>query len=146
VFERGGYGAFNGAPDDCIDVMDTGATCDCGEIAGGLGLGGPLPPRTGDARDRLTIALPGWTGTVYDLAGNVGEMMLDKFDLESGPCWARPGIYTNPVCEDPAAVDLSSRGGDFGAAAQGLLAAYRTFTAPREVGPQTGFRCGRASH
>jgi formylglycine-generating enzyme required for sulfatase activity len=144
VFERGGFGAYDSYPQDCIGTKGTGATCNGGQPAGGLGVGGPLPPRSG-SRDRLRIALPGWTGTVFDIAGSVGELTLDRWNVETGSCWSRPGVYTDPVCDDPHATLRSSRGGDWATSASGLLAARRTPIGAHDVDAETGFRCARAS-
>jgi formylglycine-generating enzyme required for sulfatase activity len=140
VFERGGFGAFSGYPNDCVDVPSNAPDCDAGYPQGGLGLGGPLPPGS-RKRDRLTISLPGWSGTVVDLAANVAELTLDKWDLETGPCWSRPGVYVDPVCEDPMAPDRTNRGGDWTSDTSGTLAAYRDLT--NDSNAQVGIRCAR---
>jgi formylglycine-generating enzyme required for sulfatase activity len=142
VFERGGYGYYFSFPSDC--VSPNGDTECCGSPLGGLGLGGPLPPNS-SMRDMLTIALPGWTGTIYDLAGNLGEYARDQWDLETGPCWSKPGIYTDPVCMDPDSSQVVVRGGDWTAGPEGLLAAQRTPSILNAAGPQIGFRCVRAT-
>ncbi len=143
VFERGGYGAYSGYPHDCVHVVTTTPLCDGGEVyVGGLGLGGPLPPRSA-TRDRLTIALPGWTGTVFDIAGNVAELTLDKWNIETDPCWSRPGIYSNPVCDDPSTTLRTNRGGDCAADPLEALAAYRDRSGVNENSAEVGFRCAR---
>ncbi len=142
VFARGGYGSFAGYADTCVSPGQ-GTQCS-GAPPGGLGHGGPKAPKSG-LRDRLTIALPGWKGTVFDLMGNVGEFTRDRWDLETGPCWSRPGVYENPLCSDPAATEVSARGGDWTASPVGLLAAGRRPNADNSGGPQLGFRCARAS-
>ena len=144
VFERGGYGAYSNYSQDCVHVPGNAPDCDAGIPVGGLGFGGPLPPRSG-SRDRLTIALPGWTGTVFDLAGNVAEYTLDKWNLETGPCWARPGIYVNPVCDDPSATERTNRGGEWASDASFVLAAVRDWTGVDVVSAEVGFRCARPS-
>jgi len=144
VFERGGYGAYAGYAHDCVHVANSTPLCDGGTtVVGGLGLGGPMPPRYG-TRDRLTVALPGWTGTVFDIAGNVAELTLDKWNLQTGPCWSRRGIYTNPVCDDASTTVRTNRGGDWAADPTELLAAYRDTSVVNGSSAQVGFRCARA--
>jgi formylglycine-generating enzyme required for sulfatase activity len=144
VFERGGYGAYAGYPDNCVHAPGGTPYCDGGIIVGGLGLGGPLPPRNG-SRDRLTIALPGWTGTVFDIEGNVAEFTLDAWNLETDPCWSRHGVYTNPVCEDSSTNERTNRGGDWSSDPADSLAAFRDWNVANESSAQIGFRCARAS-
>ena len=144
VFERGGYGAYSNFPHDCVDVPSNAPDCDAGFPAGGLGLGGPLPPRSG-SRDRLTIALAGWTGTVFDLIGNVAEYTLDKWNLETGSCWSRRGVYTNPVCDDPSATERTNRGGDWASDPAGVLAAFRDWNGLNDDSAEIGLRCARPS-
>jgi len=91
------------------------------------------------------IALPGWTGTVFDLAGNVAEYTLDKWNLETGPCWARPGVYVNPVCDDPSTTERTNRGGEWASEDSFLLAAVRDWTRDGSVSAEVGFRCARPS-
>ena len=93
--------------------------------------------------DRLTIAFPGFNGTVYDLAGNVAEFARDRWDLETGPCWSRTGIYTNPVCGDPASNEVVVRAGDWAESPADLLAAERSSSVAFGGGPEYGFRCVR---
>jgi formylglycine-generating enzyme required for sulfatase activity len=141
VFERGGFGYAYSYPDECVS-LDTNEACN-GSPAGGLGLGGPLPPMSGP-RDQLTIALPGWTGTIFDLVANVAELTRDQWDPENGPCWSRTGVYTDPLCSDPAATDVTARGGDWTSGPVALLAATRQDTLINVIGPYLGFRCARS--
>jgi formylglycine-generating enzyme len=143
VFERGGFGAYSGYAEDCVHPSNRGPFCNGGIIVGGLGLGGPLPPRSG-SRDRLTIALPGWTGTVFDLAGNVAEFTQDRWSPETGPCWSRRGVYTDPVCETSSTAEQTNRGGDWSSDPQNSLAAFRDWNQVNESSAQIGFRCARA--
>jgi formylglycine-generating enzyme len=140
VFARGGLGSYAGYSSECVTV-GPGQQCE-GNPPGGVGSGGPLPPMSG-ALDRVTIAFPSFKGTVYDLAGNVGEFARDHFDLENGPCWSHPGVYTNPVCGDPASTEVVVRGGDWAEPPADLLAAERTGSVPFGGGPEYGFRCVR---
>jgi formylglycine-generating enzyme len=141
VFERGGYGYFNAYAQECVP-MGSDTTCG-GAPAGGLGLGGPLPPKSG-MRDQLTIALPGWTATIYDLIGNIDELTRDQWNAETDPCWSRPGVYTNPLCSDPTSTEETARGGDWTQGASAALAAQRQETPMNVIGPYLGFRCARS--
>jgi formylglycine-generating enzyme len=140
VFARGGYGAFGGTVSICSEVA-AGQECS-GAPPGGVGLGGPLPPRSGTL-DRLVVDLPGEGGTIYDLAGNVTEFARDHWDLETGPCWSRPGVYDDPVCDDPSSTDVPVRGGAWSFAASELLAARRSGATDDAIDPEYGFRCVR---
>ncbi len=101
--------------------------------------GGPLPVDSG-VLDRL--ALP--TGTVVDLVGNVSEFALDTWNRLVEPCWARPGVYVNPVCTTPGTLDplavFTLRGGEWEKAPN--RASGRFFG--NVASPTTGFRCARA--
>jgi formylglycine-generating enzyme len=141
VFERGGFGYAYSFPDECVSLDDNHA-CN-GSPAGGLGLGGPLPPKSGP-RDQLTIALPGWTGTVFDLVANVAEFTRDQWEAENGPCWSKPGVYSDPVCSDPTSTEVTARGGDWTQGPVALLAATRQETPIIALGPYLGFRCARS--
>jgi formylglycine-generating enzyme required for sulfatase activity len=103
--------------------------------------GGPLPPGTG-MRDRLPF---GDGGEVLDLAGNLGEWARDTWNEQTEGCWAAPGIYTDPVCTKPSAIDvgwLPWRGGDW-LTLEPLYAASRAIAYPGEGSIQIGFRCVR---
>jgi formylglycine-generating enzyme required for sulfatase activity len=89
--------------------------------------GGPLPlapnadltALAAASRLRARLDLP--TGSLWDVAGNLGEYMLDAFATETDSCWADAKIYVNPVCDkptpniatDPAAEVRSVRGGSW---------------------------------
>ena len=51
-------------------------------------------------RDFLRISTGISTGTVYDLAGNVSEYVLDALSVDADPCWQVPeaGFLQNPLC------------------------------------------------
>jgi formylglycine-generating enzyme len=140
VFGRGGLGSYAGYPSQCIS-LGSGQQCE-GSPPGGVGYGGPLPPMSG-ALDRLTIAFSGFEGTVYDLDGNVAEFARDRWDLETGPCWSRPGVYANPLCTDPASSEFVVGAGDWAEAPADLLAAQRSASVSFGGGPEYGFRCVR---
>src|SRR5262249_42766172 len=104
--------------------------------------GGPLPPGSG-ARDRL--ALP--TGTVVDLAGNVAELLVDRWNTTDEPCWSRPGLYRDPVCDKPSKALptlRSARGGDWLVSSGQLAHRIRVgLEATTASSPELGFRCAR---
>jgi sulfatase modifying factor 1 len=140
VLSRGGLGFFAGYDDACLDVSGTVHSCG-GAPPGGLPLGGPLKTGSG-ARDRLTIALPSSTGTIYDLVGNVSEATRDDWSLLSGPCWSAPGVYTDPVCTVSSG-SVSIRGGDWTGNGADARAAVRSQVLPSQFSAQLGFRCVR---
>jgi formylglycine-generating enzyme required for sulfatase activity len=103
---------------------------------------GPLPSGSG-VRDRL--ALP--TGEVVDLAGNVREWALDRWNREDEPCWSAP-ILEDPRCEMPSVVDgdaRATRGGHFDDVPALLQASVRSWLANEEqaVSALIGVRCAR---
>lgn len=98
-----------------------------------LGIG-PDNVRVGE-RDRLDLP----TGTVYGLAGNVSEWVLD----EGFGCMG-PGVQTNPVCRDASSNQLQVRGGAWGEIAMSLKGAARSAIARSAVNANNlGFRCVR---
>jgi formylglycine-generating enzyme required for sulfatase activity len=105
------------------------------------------PPGSG-ARDALTV--PG--GVVVDLAGNLSELAVDDWNLQSEACWGT-GVFHDPVCRTPSADPATAAahtmvGGNWFSPDDWLRAASRGYvldTPP--VGDQTplkvGFRCAR---
>ena len=90
--------------------------------------------RVGD-RDRLDLP----TGTVYGLAGNVSEWVVD----EGFGCMGK-GVQTNPVCRDASSNQLQVRGGAWGEIAMSLKGAARSAIARNAVNANNlGFRCVR---
>jgi formylglycine-generating enzyme required for sulfatase activity len=91
------------------------------------------------------------TGGLYDLAGNVGELVADSLTTFSDPrCWG--GVpRTNPICLLPGVPTtraIVERGGDYGntnPAPQLPSALFRRQGSSRGTGsstsPSTGFRC-----
>ena len=113
---------------------------------GGLGLGqaygGPAPVEMG-LRDRLDLALPSSaSGTVYDLVGNVSELMADSFEPLTGSCWSAPGVYRDPICTAETG-SVSVRGGDWTSDGSDARAASRNLVPSASVSAQGGFRCVR---
>lgn len=120
-------------PPTCDDAVwsRSGAWDGCAALGDG-----PLQAGTG-ARDRLT--LPG--GTIFDLAGNVAELLGDQL---SRSC-RLPGVAYDPVCVADSSVYAYSAG-SFRSSKTELLAGVRTLVEePRaEIQPHVGFRCARA--
>jgi formylglycine-generating enzyme required for sulfatase activity len=56
-----------------------------------------LPGGSGE-RDRIALG----DGTVLDLAGNVSEMTLDLWNLQTESCWGT-GVFFDPMCASPSA-------------------------------------------
>jgi formylglycine-generating enzyme required for sulfatase activity len=127
VWGRAGFGAFDTYPDRC-------------RPAGTIGL--PEPPGWG-ARDRVQLG----DAEVVDLAGNLKEWMLDRWNRQDEPCWSGPGVYRDPVCETASFADgavRSVRGGAWQFDGTFLSGAIRGRENPNNVYPSVGFRCVRA--
>ncbi len=84
---------------------------------------------------------------VFDLAGNLQEWVLDRYNRQDEPCWLRAdtNIFVDPVCTTPGEIGgRSVRGGSWIQSREFLRAAYR---ANREPNAQeayvVGFRCAR---
>lgn len=132
----------------------------CGDAVWGRGGGGVLAPiaapcraeRSGPAcvgpgceagRARDMVRLDG--GTIRDLAGNLSEWSLDRFNSQDEACWAAPGLRRDPLCVLAGAGGLraSTRGGSWLAVGSALAASARdslTFALPDVT---VGFRCAR---
>ena len=111
----------------------------------------PVPVATsGHGRDVLALA----DGSlVYDLAGNLEEWARDLWNAPDEPCWASPGVYTDPWCQtlSPSEGGLSSvRGAGWLDTGDLLLSTSRYGEGPLDgvvgntVEPGLGFRCARA--
>lgn len=101
----------------------------------------PESPGNG-ARDRVQLA----AGTVYDLAGNVGEWAADKWNRASEPCWAVP-LLTDPICTSVSPADgdaVAGRGGSWASALNRIQIAQRVYQVP-DTAAATGFRCARSA-
>jgi formylglycine-generating enzyme required for sulfatase activity len=128
IFGRTGYGLF---------AADT-APCKPADAPGG-----PTPVGTATL-DR--VALP--TGTITDLAGNIGELTRDEWNRHDEPCWNKPGVYRDPVCVGKSAADgagHAERGGDWLVPRGQLARTTRSAAIPSLLSPEIGFRCARAA-
>jgi sulfatase modifying factor 1 len=141
VLDRGGYGEFASYPATCSPPPPPNDFTCSGFPVGGLGLGGPVAPGSGK-RDQLTLALPSGQGTIVDLAGNMNEWTLDVWNELTGPCWAAPGVYTDPLCTSGSQA-ATARGGNWSEAPSSAIAARRGHVPPFSPGAQLGFRCVR---
>jgi formylglycine-generating enzyme required for sulfatase activity len=109
--------------------------------------GGPLPVGTGVSpprRDRLDLP----TGTVFDLVGNMCELTRDRWNRQSEPCWSKPGVYTDPLCDQPSPADGTEhvyRGGCWDITAQLSTTASREGISDGATSGLIGlgFRCAR---
>lgn len=119
--------------------------CD-GAVHGG---GGSCPEVKGPAlagsgtRDRVVLG----GAVVVDLAGNLRELVADRFRRGDEPCWG-DGVFTDPVCErDPpeTKVARSVRGGSYRDEGTLLRAALRGFIEDERfaISELVGFRCAR---
>ncbi len=111
--------------------------------------GGSCPDTRGPAlagagkRDRISLG----SAVVLDLAGNLRELVADRFRRGDAPCWGH-GIFVDPVCEpDPpeTPVARSMRGGSYRDEATLLRAALRGFIEDERfaISELVGFRCAR---
>lgn len=91
--------------------------------------------------DRITIG----GVEVFDLAGNLQEWVLDRFNKQDEPCWSRAdtNIFVDPVCTSPGEIaGRSVRGGSWIQSREFLRAAYRTNRQPDQGEAYVvGFRC-----
>jgi formylglycine-generating enzyme required for sulfatase activity len=130
IFSRLGYGVFASSVTYCKPPAPPG---------------GATPIGSGQ-RDRLEMP----TGTVIDLMGNVTEWLIDRWSRSSEPCWSRPGVYVDPVCNTDSKFASetefrSARGGDW-LVPGGQLAHTVRVGAPAArafYSPEAGFRCMR---
>ena len=106
--------------------------------------GGPVPVGS-KSLDRVHFA----EGDAVDLGGNLSEFMIDRWNRQDEPCWAKPGILVDPLCtaisvDGPA---WSVRGGAWHQEAFALAAARRTgLSSSITYGlHDLGFRCARPS-
>jgi hypothetical protein len=126
VFGRGGVGdaaRFNGPSAACRPPSSAG---------------GPREPGSGE-RDRLV--LPG--GVLYDIAGNLSEWVVDRWNRSTEPCWA-PLVAIDPRCSSPSASDgdlPTARGGAWTDSWDSLESTRRLPYA--EAGWSFGIRCAR---
>ena len=128
VWGRNGFGIYESLlPDACRTKSNF------------LGLlGGPDPPARA-ARD--AVALPG--GTLVDVAGNLGELVLDAYELREDACWSQPGIRSDPVCIEGNGPPhrIVVRGGSWAVGTSYLEASQRYVLFPNTVYSALGFRC-----
>jgi formylglycine-generating enzyme required for sulfatase activity len=98
------------------------------------------------SRGRDALVLSG--GTLWDLAGNLAEWTLDRFQYQDEPCWSGSGVLVDPVCDAVGSAGplRSVRGGMWvEPTAVTLRAASRRSAAETNGGPVTGVRCARAA-
>ncbi len=121
----------------------------CADAVHGGGGGGKCPasrrPSTAGAgaRDRVTFG----GAVIVDLAGNLRELVADRFRRGDEPCWGE-GVLVNPVCEpDPPDTKIarSVRGGSYRDEGTLLRAALRSFIEDERfaISELVGFRCAR---
>ena len=120
----------------CPDAVH-GAGTRCPDVRG------PRPPGSA-ALDRVDLG----GGAVVDLAGNLRELVADRYRRgDETPCWG-VGVFRDPVCEpDPPEpnVPRSLRGGSYDDEPTLLRAALRAKIEDERfaVSPIVGFRCAR---
>jgi sulfatase modifying factor 1 len=113
------------------------------------GGGGSCPDARGPAiagsaaRDRVALG----AAVVIDLAGNLRELVADRFRRGDEPCWG-DGIFVDPVCErDPPETQVarSVRGGSYRDEGTLLRSALRGFIEDERfaISELVGFRCAR---
>lgn len=104
-----------------------------------------IGPSCDGARARDALRLEG--RTIRDLAGNVSEWTLDRFNTQSEACWSVPGPRPDPLCTTTgsAGLRMSIRGGSWLSTGTSMSASSRDsqiMSSPQSV---TGFRCVRNS-
>ncbi len=106
-------------------------------------LGSPIVPG-GGARDRVASLgqIP-----IVDLAGNLAELVRDRWSGLDEPYWAQRGVLVDPdanlaSADDPQFVDVA-RGGNWTHAPIALRAGYREGVPHNLVSPGVGMRCVR---
>lgn len=119
----------------------------CGDAVHGGGASctdvkGPALAGSG-ARDRLALG----SAVVVDLAGNLRELVADRFRRGDEACWG-DGIFIDPVCErdtPETQVARSVRGGSYRDEGTLLRAALRGFIENERfaISELVGFRCAR---
>jgi formylglycine-generating enzyme len=85
---------------------------------------------------------------VRNLAGNVTEIVADRFAPYGSGCWSSPGVLENPRCDEGAssAFAYALRGGSWGGAPLYALVARRTGEGNGlERDPTVGFRCAQSA-
>jgi formylglycine-generating enzyme required for sulfatase activity len=101
------------------------------------------------ARDatRLTDRIAIGGVEVFDLAGNLQEWVLDRYNKQDEPCWRQDGtnVFVDPVCTTPGEIGgRSVRGGSWIQSREFLRAAYRANREPTDTEAfVVGFRCAR---
>lgn len=75
---------------------------------------------------------------VFDLAGNVSEIMSDDLETYSAPCWQYQGVPKNHECKVDGAATTVSRGGNFDGALGRASVALRN---PYAHSAAQGYRC-----
>lgn len=127
-------------------IANLGAS-DCQETTGKNGAQ-PLPDDdAGRGLTRLTDRIAIGGVEVFDLAGNLQEWVLDRYNLQTEPCWKldATNVFFDPVCTTPGQVGgRSVRGGSWLQDREFLRAAYRANRAEGDGGSfAVGFRCAR---
>lgn len=119
----------------------------CGDAVHGGG--GTCPSVTGPSiagsgvRDRVSFG----AAVVVDLAGNLRELVADRFRRGDAACWGS-GVFVDPVCErDPPETQVarSVRGGSYRDEGTLLRASLRGFIEDERfaISELVGFRCAR---
>ena len=120
----------------CADAVHGGESCPA--------VKGPALAGSG-TRDRLVLG----SAVVVDLAGNLRELVADRFRRGDEPCWG-DGVFVDPVCErdtPETQVARSVRGGSYRDEGTLLRAALRGFIENERfaISELVGFRCARSA-
>ncbi len=81
---------------------------------------------------------------VMDLGGSLTELTLDSWGPYTSPCWDRPGVLVDPVCNE-AGIWHTMRGGSWGDPFEYAHLALRMPAADGGTAPTLGFRCAYAA-
>jgi formylglycine-generating enzyme len=102
----------------------------------------PMDVNSTRLTDRITVG----GVEIFDLAGNLQEWVLDRYNKQDEACWdiEESNLFVNPVCDQPGEEGgYSVRGGSWVQDRAFLRAAYRSLRAPDDPNVFIGFRCAR---
>lgn len=105
---------------------------------------GPCAGQDGLLTRRVGSLATGAIDAIYDLAGNVAELIADDFapyaTLGASPCWTRSTI--DPLCTPTFAGDHHARGSSHMNSSELILhTVFRTLPSTTDPSPSRGFRC-----
>lgn len=137
---------------------------ECGDAVWGRGGNGYLAPLLAPCRSKVSgpacvgasclaararDALPLEDGgMLHDLAGNLSEWTLDRFNRQDESCWSAQGVQRDPLCTSrgvDGGFPMSLRGGSWLSTGSALAASSRQGEHLDIAQPFIGFRCARTA-